>query len=330
MIAHTCRGAGLGLRIPHIQQVLNEKPPVPWFEVHICNFLTAPLNRHLLRQVAEHYPLSFHGVSLNLGGIDELDWDYLTLLKKAINDFQPALVSEHAAFTALNGQYFHDLLPVPYTREAVQHFSERINRVQDFLGHQILIENVSRYFNYDESELTEAQFLSEISQLSDCGLVVDLNNIYVNQRNFPDDGDSIESFLNTIPFDRIGEVHLAGFSEHLGQLIDTHGSPVSDVVWQSFASFLQDFQQHLDKPNATDTNTSNIRPYPKATTLEDLPCLIEWDNNLPDFSRLNQERITAQAMIDRFASHQQQVPNVAPPWQESESENNTPAMRARA
>ena len=142
-----CRGAGLGLRPAHLREVCLEQPDVPWFEVHICNYLGGGLNRALLHQVAESYPLSFHGVNLNLGGVDPLDRAYLQKLKRAVDDFQPALISEHACFTAHGGHHFHDLLPVPYTGEAVKHMASRIRQVQDALGRRILIENARRKKN---------------------------------------------------------------------------------------------------------------------------------------------------------------------------------------
>ena len=139
-----CRGAGLGLRPAHLHEVCRAEPAIPWFEVHICNFLGGGLNRALLQRIGERYPLSFHGVNLNLGGVDELDRSYLQRLRRAVAEFQPALVSEHACFTAHQQHYFHDLLPVPYTDEAVLHMAARIRQVQDCLGRQILIENISR------------------------------------------------------------------------------------------------------------------------------------------------------------------------------------------
>lgn len=258
---HLIQGAGLGLRFPHIQHVLAHQPDVPWFEVHTCNFLGGGLNRALLHQVAELYPLSFHGVNLNLGGVDKLDEAYLKSLKSIIQEFNPSLVSEHLCFTSHNGQHFHDLLPVPFTEEAVQHIAGRIRQVQDMIGQRILVENVSRYYDYEGSTLSEAEFISAICEEADCGLVLDLNNAYVNERNLD---QSVENLLAGLPMDRVGEIHLAGYSEIQGLLVDTHASNVSESVWQLYK---QVTAQHAN-----------------------IPCLIEWDSDLPDWDVLMAER----------------------------------------
>lgn len=264
-----CIGAGLGLRIPHIEYVLKNKPDIPWFEVHICNFLRGGLNQRLLKEVARHYPLSFHGVSLNLGGTDALDTDYLQRLKRMVDELNPMLISEHACFTALDGNHLHDLLPVPFTPAAITHFCDRIDQVQCFLGREILIENVSRYTTFKECVMSEADFLSEISHTTGCGILLDINNAYVNQQNL---GESLDLFLAALPINNIAEIHLAGFSQQGTQLIDTHSSAVSEAVWNAYQQFTS---RH---PN--------------------IPCLIEWDNDLPDFLTLQQEQIKAQTIID--------------------------------
>ena len=277
-------GAGLGLRIPHMQSVLASQPDVNWFEVHICNFLRAPLNRRLLASIAENYPLSFHGVSLNLGGSDELDSGYLKALKLAIDDFQPKLVSEHACFTAYQGQHFHDLLPVPYTREGVHHFVQRIDQVQNYLGRTILIENVSRYCGYLESEMSEAEFLADIASQTGCRILLDLNNIYVNQCNFPHDKHlQLEHYLEHIALQHIGELHLAGHSHQGDYLVDSHDCEVPESVWQLLREFIVHWQQQRQE------NRTNYLP----------PCLIEWDNNLPEFSMLQHQGQLAQAFLNQ-------------------------------
>lgn len=270
MSKQECRGAGLGLRPPHLREVIKHSPTIPWFEVHICNYLGGGLNRALLHQVRERYPLSFHGVSLNLGGEDALDRVYLQKLKQAVDEFEPALISEHACFTAHQGHFFHDLMPIPYTLEAVKHMAKRIQIVQDFLGRRILIENVSRYFSYSESDLSESQFLHAVCNEADCGLLLDLNNAYVNQHNLNED---LDEFVRQLPAERIGEVHLAGHSERDGWLIDTHSDEVSQAVWAHYAKFC------ASHPN--------------------IPCLIEWDSNLPTFSSLVQQQVKAQQITSQ-------------------------------
>lgn len=265
-----CRGAGLGLRPVHLHEVCRAEPAVPWFEVHICNFLGGGLNRSLLHRIGERYPLSFHGVNLNLGGVDELDRSYLQGLRRAVAEFQPVLVSEHACFTAHQQHHFHDLLPVPFTDEAVLHMAARIGQVQDYLGREILIENISRYAAYEESQLSESEFLSAVCQEADCGLLLDLNNAYVNQCNL---GEDLNDFVAGLPLSRVGEVHLAGYSVREGRLLDTHSSAPSDVVWDHYRNFCE--------------------------LCPDVPCLIEWDSNLPSLRELVAQQIKAQAILDK-------------------------------
>lgn len=288
-------GVGLGLRIPHLSYILQHRPAINWFEVPVCNFLRAPFNRDLLHQISAHYPLSFHGVSLNLGGSDQLNQEYLSALKRAVDEFQPALISEHACFTAHQGQHFHDLLPVPYTQQGVQHFVDRLDQVQNVLGRKILIENVSRYCAYTESEMSEAEFLAAICHHSGCGLVLDLNNIYVNQMNFPKDTHlSLEHFIRHIPLDSIGELHLAGHSRQGEYLVDTHGSEICDPVWDLYSDFLKYWRSNSTKQHRTKTAP---------------PCLIEWDNNLPTFSVLQQQGEKAQLLMESTLNRSTPVEN---------------------
>ena len=263
-----CRGAGLGLRSPHIQEVLRDTPEVPWFEVHVCNYMAGGLSRALLDQIAERYPLSFHGVSLNLGGAEPLDQDYLRRLKQMADQLNPGLISEHACFTQHGQVHFHDLLPVPFTEEAVKHMAGRVNQVQDLLGRPILLENLSRYYCYPESGFSEAEFLSALCAETGCGLLLDLNNAYVNQRNL---GESADDFIAGLPIERVGEIHLAGFTEVEGRLIDTHASEVCEAVWQIYSDVI--------------------------ALRGEVPTLIEWDSDLPDFSVLQAHRRKAEAIM---------------------------------
>lgn len=263
-----CAGAGIGLRIPHIHHVLKHKPNIPWFEVHPCNFLRGGLNRELLYRVAESYPLSFHGVNLNLGGIEAINRDYLSRLNALIKDLKPSLISDHACFTQLGSQHFHDLLPIPYTAEAVDHFANRINQIQDLFQQPILIENVSRYTEYEESSMSEADFLTQLCQRTGCRLLLDLNNAYVNQLNL---GISVDAFLQAIPSSYVQEIHLAGHSKQDGYVVDTHDSKVSAAVWSIYSK--------------------SANNYPS------VPCLIEWDSKLPAFNTLEEERLTAETIF---------------------------------
>jgi len=312
-----CTGAGLGLRAPHLSYVLAEQPHVDWFEVHICNFLTSPLNRQLLRQVAQQYALSFHGVSLNLGGTDPLNDEYLRLLADAVTEFQPALVSEHACFTAHQGEHFHDLLPVPYTAAAVEHFVDRIDQVQTALKRSILIENISAYHVYPESQYSEAEFLAEVSRKSGCGILLDINNIYLNQCNFSQRNLNernleqsasaakfdLSHYLQQLDFTRIGEVHLAGHSQNDGVLVDTHAAPVCEEVWQLFQAFLGFAEQQFIEKQCKD------QPVGSAFTSTYLPpCLIEWDNDLPSFDTLLQQRDRAADLMATAQAHRAFLP----------------------
>ncbi|MDE1465753.1 DUF692 domain-containing protein [Spartinivicinus poritis] len=272
MWTHTLTDAGIGLRSPHLQAIIRDKPVIPWLEVHICNFLGGGLNRMLLHKIRENYPLSFHGVNLNLGGVDPLNQAYLLKLRQAVDEFQPALVSEHVCFTSLQGHHFHDLLPIPYTATALQLMAERIDQVQTLLSRPILIENVSRYIHYPESEMSEAEFIAALCKETGCGILLDINNAYVNQQNL---GIDVNEFLNSIPMDHVGEIHLAGFSEtDDGWLIDTHGSQISEPVWQHYRQLCKN--------------------YPA------IPCLIERDNNLPPLAELLQEQAQAQRIINQY------------------------------
>lgn len=278
-MAQTLSGAGVGLRSPHIREVISRQPDIPWLEVHTCNYLGGGLNRLLLSKIREHYPLSFHGVNLNLGGVDPLDKDYLSRLVQICRELEPSLISEHACFTSLHNQHFHDLLPIPYTREALALMGSRVNQVQEALGREILIENVSRYASFPESEMSEGEFLAELCQSTGCGLLLDLNNAYVNQQNL---GISVQSFLQQLPLERVAEIHLAGFSENSdGWLVDTHASPICEPVWQLFENTLEQ--------------------------LANIPCLIERDSNIPELDELLAERNRAQQIIEQAREQPQRA-----------------------
>ena len=269
-----CEGVGIGLRPPHFPYVLQHRPKVPWFEVHSCNYLNGGRGRDILMQVREDYPLRFHGVSLNLGGVEPINIDYLQRLKAAYIEFEPSLISDHACCALLKREYAHDLLPIPYSPEAVKHVVSRINHVQDFLGCRIAIENLSRYIKVNEgAAMTEGEFLAEVSQESDCLLVLDLNNAYVNSLNLQEDP---YCFIRQLPKKRICEIHLAGFEFSDGLAIDTHTQPVSNEVFELYKYACQ-YQPSV-------------------------PTLIEWDSNLPDFSVLECERKKAQIIYDQYST----------------------------
>jgi uncharacterized protein (UPF0276 family) len=230
-------GFGLGLRSEHYEIATEGRAEVSWFEVVSENYMRdggRPLA--ILEKVREHYPLFFHGVSLSLGSADSLDLDYLKKLKKLIRNFQPALVSDHCCWTRVEGENLHDLMPLPFTQEAVNLLVEKVQQVQDYLGRRIAIENVSSYLTYRHSEMTEWEFLKEVSEKSDCGLLLDVNNVYVSSVNHSFDP---MTYIKGIPSERVAQIHLAGHSVQFteaGQryLIDTHDAPVCEEVWSLY------------------------------------------------------------------------------------------------
>jgi len=230
-------GVGVGLRPPHHQFFLNTPPQsVQWVEVISENFME--WTRHgfgqsieTLLKIRENYPIALHGVSMNLGSADQVDKNYLQRLKKLQDIIQPIIVSDHLSWTGVGGINMHDLFPVPYTIEALNHIADKIKYVQDFLGRQILIENPSSYLEYKVSEMTESDFISELIKKADCGLLLDVNNVYVSSINH--NFDSYD-YLRKIPAQRIGQIHLAGHSEKNGYLIDTHDAPICEDVWKLY------------------------------------------------------------------------------------------------
>lgn len=216
---------GLGLRRPFYQSASQGQIPVDWFEVITENFMVdggKPVR--ILESVRRHYPIVFHGVSMNLGGTSPLDQEYLTALKTMVDRFQPIWVSDHLCWTRFGGHYFHDLLPLPYTEEAIENTAGRIRVVQDFLQQQILIENISSYLEFEHNTLSESEFLAAVAERADCRILLDINNIVVNATNH---GIDPSEYLSMIPADRVGQYHMAGYSKQGRLAIDTHDHSVS-------------------------------------------------------------------------------------------------------
>jgi len=234
MLTYPALGFGLGLRVPHYEAILAARPPVDWFEVLTENYLVPggrPL--HYLTQIREHYPLAMHGVSLSIGSSAPLDREYLRELKSLAQRIEPAWISDHLCWTGIAGRNTHDLLPLPYTEEALALVAERVSAVQEFLGRRILLENVSSYVQFHDSRLSEWQFLGEIAARADCLILLDVNNIYVSAVNH--EFDPLE-YLEAIPAERVQQIHLAGHEDHGTYLIDTHDHPVPDPVWELYAA----------------------------------------------------------------------------------------------
>lgn len=236
---HPYLGFGLGLRTQHFDDVLNSNPNVDWFEVLSENFMVAGGKpRYYLDEIKERYPLVMHGVSLSIGSSDELDWDYLKQLKTLVNHVNPAWFSDHICWTSFNQVNSHDLLPLPYTEEAIKHIVERIKIVQDFIGRPMLLENVSSYLNYKSSEMTEWEFVNRIAEESGSYILFDVNNIYVSARNH---GFDPLDYIHGINPDHVLQIHLAGHSDFGSHVIDTHDNDVCDAVWALYAQSLKHF-----------------------------------------------------------------------------------------
>ncbi len=265
-------GTGIGLRSPHINEILTDLPSIPWFELLADNHLVEggliPLQ---LEKICQHYPVTFHSVGLSLGSVDPLDLVYLGKLKKLMRQYDIAWLSEHCCFTSVDGFHSHDLLPVPYSEESLSYMVKRISQVQDFLGEQILIENVSSYMKFAESTLDEADFISELAEQADCLLLIDVNNIYVNHIN---QGLDVDKYLARLPYEKIKEIHLAGFDDRGDYILDAHNNPVAEPVWQLYEKLIQ----HI--PN--------------------VPTLIEWDNDIPSLQRLIEESQKAEIIANKY------------------------------
>lgn len=225
-------GFGLGLRTEHYNAILESKPNIDWFEALSENYMIPggkPLN--YLDRIRENYPVVMHGVSLSIGSTAKVDKDYLRDLKKLADRIEPVWISDHLCWTGVHGQNMHDLLPLPYTEETVKHVAERVKIVQDYLGRQILLENVSSYASYIDSSMTEWEFISQIAEKADCLLLLDVNNIYVSSYNHQFDA---KAFIDGVPANRIQQIHLAGHNNHGDYIIDTHDAPVIDPVWKLY------------------------------------------------------------------------------------------------
>jgi uncharacterized protein (UPF0276 family) len=267
--------AGIGLRSVHHAQVADRRPAVGWVEAHTENYFhDGGPHLRALERVREHYPLSLHGVGLGLGSVEPLDLGHLERVRRTIERFEPALVSEHACWGHASGEHFNDLLPLPYTDEAVEHLAARVRQVQDYLGRQILIENLSSYFAYTASSLSEWEFLAAVVERSGCGLLLDVNNVYVNSVNL---GLDAARFIANVPAAAVREIHLAGHRRNLvagrDLLIDDHGSAVCDEVWALYRQAI--------------------------ARLGPVPTLIEWDTDVPALDVLVAEAREADGYLEK-------------------------------
>ncbi len=270
---------GIGFKPQHFDAIVAGEQPVGFVEVHAENYMGAGGPPHaMLRQLLERYALSIHGVGLSIGSADPLDIEHLARLKELCERYEPASFSEHLAWSSHGEVYLNDLLPLPYTQETLDRIVSHIDQVQHALRREMLLENPSTYLQFAESTIAETEFLSEISRRTGCGLLLDVNNVFVQAKNH---GTSAEDYLAAFPLTRVKEIHLGGHDEQADEtgaplLIDAHGAPVADPVWALYESVI-------------------ARTGP-------LPTLIEWDNDVPDWPALAAEARAAGAILARHAA----------------------------
>jgi uncharacterized protein (UPF0276 family) len=266
-------GFGLGLRTQHYEALLTERHAVDWLEVLSENYLIPggqPID--YLERIRARYPVVMHGVSLSIGSTDPVDREYLKDLRALAQRIEPHWISDHLCWTGVDGRNMHDLLPLPYTEEALALVVARVGEVQDLLGRQLLLENVSSYLSYRESDMTEWEFVREVAERADCALLLDVNNVYVSSVNH---GFDPLQYLRAMPPARVRQLHLAGHSDEGGHLIDTHDHPVAPAVWTLYAGALDLFGA--------------------------VPAMIERDDAIPDLEILVEELDLARAIAARHA-----------------------------
>jgi uncharacterized protein len=263
--------AGIGLRAPHYGEVLKNLPKLGWVEVHSENYFGGGSPLRTLLRVREHYPVSLHGVGMGLASTAPLDHAHLSALDRLCDAVQPAAVSEHLCWNASDGLVINDLLPFSYTQKALSNVASCVEQVQEKLGRQLLVENLSSYLSFTQSEMSEGEFLAELTRRTGCGILFDVENLYVNTRNL---GVDAEAFIKAIPAAAVKEYHLAGFSVRNGCLVDTHDHPVFPEVWE-----LYDLVLRLIGPR---------------------PTLIEWDSDIPALAVLTGEAEKAQQRLENI------------------------------
>jgi uncharacterized protein (UPF0276 family) len=267
----TITGAGIGLRSVHYQEILDTRPAVNWFEVLTENYIgDGGMPLYHLDQISARYPVTLHGVGMSLGSSDPLNFAYLERLRALLERLEPVYVSDHLAWVSVGGRYLHDLIPIPYTGEALTHVAERVRTVQDFLGRRLLIENPAAYLSFQHSEMTEWEFLAQLVELTDCELLLDVNNVHVSAVNT---GFDALEYLRAVPPEQVREIHLAGYEVKPSYLFDTHGHRVHPPVWVLYGEALKLFGP--------------------------VPTLIEWDTDIPALSVLMDEAQKAQDRIDQ-------------------------------
>lgn len=264
-------GIGLGLRVPHYRHILEKKPTCDWFEIISENFMVEsgrPLE--VLDRILDQYRVVQHGVAIYFGSAEPLNRDHLRKLKRLVRRTKTPWLSDHLCWGSVDGRYTHDLLPMPYTFEAARVTARKIREARDFLEVPICVENVSSYAEFHQSEMTEWEFLNEVVELADCGILLDVNNIYVSSQNH---GFDPLEYVNAVPAGRVGQIHIAGHSKFERYILDTHDHPVLDPVWKLY-------QRALQRSGHTAT-------------------LLEWDDRIPSFDEVHDEALKA----NRFLRH---------------------------
>ena len=262
-------GVGIGLRVPHYQHIFAKKPVVNWFEIISENFMVdggRPLQ--ILDQILERYRVVQHGVSMYFGSAEPLNREHLTRLKKLVKRTKTPWLTDHLCWGSVDGRFTHDLMPMPYTFEAAKRAAQKIREARDFLEVPIAVENVSSYAEFHVSEMTEWEFLNEVVENADCGILLDVNNIYVSSRNHS--FDPFE-YLNSVPAERVAQIHIAGHSKYQKYILDTHDHPVIDPVWALYARAIE-----MAGPTAT---------------------LLEWDDRIPSFNEVHREALKARRYL---------------------------------
>jgi len=277
--ARAVRRAGVGLRLPHLLEVAAAAPPVGWLEIHPENFLSNLHAREVLVDIAERCALSVHTVGISVGSADGVDREHLSRVVALVDEIDPIFVSGHLAWSTHRGRFLNDLLPIPYDDEALRIVAAHVDEVQDTLGRPYLIENPASYVGFDGSTMTEVEFLSELVQRTGCRLLCDVSNVYLSAVNM---GYDPYDYIGALPADAVGQLHLGGYTRESQDdlegalLIDAHASPIAEPVWALYAYTLRRF---------------GLRP-----------TLIEWDAELPSFSRLAQEAATADEIAAAVAA----------------------------
>lgn len=277
---HTDYGIGLGLRVPHYRHILEKKPTCNWFEIISENFMVdAGRPLEVLDRILEQYRVVQHGVAIYFGSAEPLNRDHLRKLKRLVKRTRTPWLSDHLCWGSVDGRYTHDLLPMPYTFEAARNTARKIREARDFLEVPICVENVSSYAEFHVSEMTEWEFLAEVVELADCGILLDVNNIYVSSQNH--EFDPLD-YIENIPHHRVGQMHIAGHSKFERFLLDTHDHPVLDPVWRLY-------DRAIDLVGHTAT-------------------LLEWDDRIPSFDEVHHEALKAGKFLDKVASKEAAAP----------------------